>query len=206
MTARPVLRRRLSLLAAVALLAGCASAPPPRYYTLVSPPTASPVTADAGYAIDLLPVRVPAEVDVRPLVLRAGDGELQLQDEHQWAAPLADQIREALSQRLSAKLGVTDVAGLAAADDAPRVRIQVVVTRFESVFGDYAALAMRWSLRALPGHAEPLACSAVVVRPVQRGYAALVQGQQRALAAMADKIAVSVRRLRAGQRHCAAGG
>lgn len=205
MTAHPVLRPCL-LLAATVWLAGCASAPPPRYYTLVAPTYASPVTADAGYVIDLLPVRVPAEVDVRPLVLRAGDGELQLQDDHQWAAPLADQIREVLSQQLSTTLGVTDVAGLAAAEDAPRVRIQVVVTRFDSAFGDQATLAARWSLRALPGRAAPLTCSAVLVQPVQRGYAALVQGQQRALAALANKIAAGVRSLRAGQPRCAVAG
>ena len=80
-------------------LAGCASAPL-HYYTLVAPPGAAGATAaPAPYPFELLPVSVPAQVDVPQLVVReGGQGMLPLQDQR-WIAPLGDEIRGALVHR-----------------------------------------------------------------------------------------------------------
>ena len=63
--------RRLAV--AALALAGCASAPPLHYYTLVAPAGEAPAVAAPGpLQFELLPVGVPAEVDRPQLVVRRG--------------------------------------------------------------------------------------------------------------------------------------
>jgi uncharacterized protein len=185
-------RRFRPLCATLALLigAGCASAPV-RFHTLVAPAaTAAPVEAD--YAIALLPVSVPPQVDVPQIVLRTGDSALTLAESEQWAAPLGDELRGALAARIAARLGVTDVSRLRIAGARPVYRIRVDVQRFESVYGRRAVLEAGWSIHK-PGEETPaLICASRLEVAVARGYAALVQGHQLALDRLAADIAAAL--------------
>jgi len=185
------------------VLAGCSSTPT-RYYTLQGPMAPAGTANRAAYAIEVLPVTVPAQVDTQPLVLHVGDGRLAIKDSHEWAAPLPDEIHQALSQDLAQALGAEDVYGLSHADTQPVYRIKLVVTRFDSTYGRAAVIQARWSVRAAPGDqpTTPLICSSREVRTVDPGYDALVRGHQRALAALAGQIAAAVRSLSAGTPHC----
>lgn len=197
---------RCAVLLIPIVLAGCSSTPT-RYYTLQGPMAPTEATA-ATYAIEVLPVSVPAQVDTQPLVLRAGDGRLAINDSHEWAAPLPDEIHQALSQDLTQALGAEDVYGLSHADTQPVYRIKLVVTRFDSTYGHAAEIQARWSVRALAKRQEaplkeaPLTCSSREVQTVTPGYDALVQGHQRALAALAGEIAAGVRSMSAGAPRC----
>jgi uncharacterized lipoprotein YmbA len=181
-------------------LAGCASAPL-HYYTLVAPAGGgAPATSPAPYPFELLPVGVPAQVDVPQLVVReGGQGMLPLQGQR-WIAPLGDEIRGALSADLARALGVPDMSGLPG-DGKPRLRVKLDVRRFESVPGSQALLDAAWSLRLVGGSGgqDALACTSVVSEPVAAGYDALVAGHQQALAALAARIAVTARAYEAGQ-------
>jgi len=195
-------RLRLCLLAGTAMLglAGCASAPL-HYYTLITPAGSNASAATpARYPFELLPVTVPAQVDVTQLVVReGGQGMLPLQDQR-WIAPLGDEIRGALAADLGRALGVPDMSSLPG-NGRPRLRIMLDVRRFESVPGDHALIDAAWSLRLVGGSGgqDALACSSRISEPVAAGYDALVAGHQQALAALAARIAATARSYEAGQ-------
>jgi uncharacterized lipoprotein YmbA len=193
--ARPSLTA--SLVVVLALFAGCASPAPTRFHTLLPrvESAAAAATSNAAYAIEVLPAEVPAQVDQPQLVVRSSDGELTLVETRQWAAPLAAELRTALSDRLRAQLGVRDVYRLARQDGLPVWRIKLAVNRFDTELGVAASLDAGWSLS--DGTAT-LSCASQVRTAIGPGFDAAVQGHQQALASVAAEIAAALRALQAG--------
>lgn len=192
--------RGAATLAAVSALAACSSAPT-HFHTLVPGATVAPAVT-APFAIDVLPVGVPAQVDQPQLVVRQGDGSVALLEGEQWIAPLADEVRAAVAAELTRRLGAQDVHGLPQAAGRPLYRIKLDVRRFDSVPAQYALVEAAWSVRAT-GSERSLECTASVREAVGPGYDALVRGHQQALMALADQIAVAVRGLAGGAAgHC----
>ena len=200
--------RSLAVSGALAL-AACASAPI-HYYTLIAPATqASSASTRSGPAFELLPVGVPAQDDQPQLVVRQGSQGVALLQGERWIAPLADELRGALSVDLAQALGGTDMTGLPHGD-APVMRIKVDVRRFDSQPGGYALLDAAWSVRQVGGPegngtGQALACVSHLNVPVGPGYEALVQGHQQALATLAGQVAAAARGLPAGTATCPAG-
>ncbi len=199
---------RLTLLLAAALVGACASAPPTVYYTLQAvQPRSAPSPAAGGFAIEVMPVSVPSQVDVPQLVIRRGPGELALLESRQWAAPLNREIRSALSEQLSAMLGVADVYRLSAAEGLPVLRIKVNVSRFEAWPGQQTVVGATWSISQGATDAAPsrtLTCATQISQPVGADYDDLVAGYQRAVQALGAEIAAGVRDLRkSGVGSCA---
>jgi hypothetical protein len=196
-----MIRPRCLLAAATALaLAACASSPV-HYYTLIAPAPAQ-VADDRGappaaFQFELLPVGIPAQADQPQLVIRQGGQGVAPLGGERWIAPLAQEVRGALSADLAQALHTQDVSGLPAGDK-PRLRIKVDLRRFDSALGDYALIDAAWSLRLLPG-GTALACTGQVREPVGAGYDALVEGHQRALARLAAQIAQAAGPVATGQ-------
>ena len=175
-------------------LAACSSAPT-HFYTLVPPAATTPASPSAApFLLDVMPVGVPAQVDQPQMVVRQGDGSVALLEGEQWIAPLGDEIRSAVAGELSRVLAAQDVHGLPHAGGKPVYRIKLDVRRFDSVPGRYALVEAAWSVRKDDG-GPVLACTGSVREPVGAGYDELVRGHQRALAALADRMAGAVRRL-----------
>lgn len=193
-----MIRARYLVAGAFALaLAACSSAPL-HYYTLVPPASEAPATAvPAAFQFELLPVGVPAQVDQPQLVVRQGGQGVTPLNGERWIAPLADEVRSALSADLSRTLDTQDVTGLPAGSK-PVLRIKLDLRRFDSQPGEYALIDAAWSVRQLKGDAV-LACTSRIREPVGAGYDALVGGHQRALAQLAAQIAGVAPRLAAGQ-------
>lgn len=191
-----MIRARFLMPAMLALgLAACASAPM-HYYTLVPPADATAAPATAPFQFELLPVGVPAQVDQPQLVVRQGGQGVAVLDGERWIAPLPDEVRAALSADLARALGAQDASGLPASGQ-PRLRIRVDLRRFDSVPGAYALVEAVWSVRSLQGGGTA-SCASRLREPVGDGYAALVQGHQQALAALAAQIAGVARAAAAG--------
>lgn len=193
---------RAGLLVATLTLAACASAPM-HYYTLVAPAAdASSTPAGRGMAFELLPVSIPAQDDQPQLVIRQGGQGVALLQSERWIAPLADEIRGALSADLSRELGGPDVTGLPHGKE-PVARVKVDVRRFDSHPDGYALLDAAWSVRPLgKASGNALACTSQFREPVGSGYEALVQGHQQALARLAAQLAAAARGLSNGQASC----
>jgi uncharacterized lipoprotein YmbA len=187
----------------VSVFSACSSVPQ-RFYTLTAPPgtSAPPASVDqhssgAPLLIEVLPVVVPAQADVPQIVVRLGSDEVKPVETRRWAAPLADEIRSALSEDLARTLNARDVRGLSTAA-IPTYRIAVRITRFDSSLGAYAAIDASWSVTATTRDTNGLTCSISTREPVVPGYEALVAGHQRALGTVAQKIAASILALRDG--------
>lgn len=201
MNVRAQVTRGVVVMLGALALSACGTTPT-HFYTLLGPVDLEAAAPTARFAVEVLPVDVPAQVDTRPLVLRAGNGQLAIEDAHEWAAPLPDELRQALSHDLTRTLGAQDVYGLPHADKQPLFRIKLVLTRFDSIYGRSAVIEGRWSVRDASGDIQPLTCSSQESQSVGNGYEALVEGHQRALAALAGQIADAVRGLSSGAAHC----
>lgn len=170
-------------------LCACASAPPVRYYTLVRP-LDSTVLPSALSGVDLISVKVPAQVDHPQLVVRQGAERVEIVETQQWIAPLPAEIRAGLTERLDVRVPAS----------AERLRLALEITRFESVLGSYALIETHWQLRSKAG--EPLNCSTRSIQKIEPGFEALVAGHQRALDQIADDIASGARQLTSGASRC----
>lgn len=191
---RPV----MAALAAV-VLAACSSAPM-HYYTLVPAPDSAPSDSGvppASFQFELLPVGIPAQDDVPQLVVRQGGQAVDLLNGERWIAPLADEVRSALSVDLSRRLHAQDITGGLPIDGKPVLRIKVDMNRFDSSPGNYALLEATWTIRPLKGEAV-LTCSSRINESVGQGYQGLVAGHQQALGELAAQIASVAPSLAAG--------
>src|SRR5690606_29739132 len=136
----------VSCLTLCAALAACASTPQSQYYTLApAQGSAGDTPSQADFAISVSAVQVPEQVDRPQIVLsHPGGPQVTLLNDSQWAAPLTDEIRDALAQNLSQRLGALDIDPRAAPKDLPLWVLAVTVHRFESVYGGRAMLEATW--------------------------------------------------------------
>ncbi|KAF1019460.1 MAG: hypothetical protein GAK30_03123 [Paracidovorax wautersii] len=198
-----------ALIAAAGLLAACSAPAPARYYTLLPAPSGAG-TAEAlastsgtpGFALQVLPVRVPPASDLPQLLVRSSDGQVVPQENDRWLGPLADEIRSAVVAQLTRELGVPEVSSVAIPPGLPVYRLQIDVTRFGSARGQYALQETNWSLRDLstPPSAAGAAPQAVllcrgrqVVPAAGTGTAALVDGHQQALRQLVRQIETTLK-------------
>lgn len=188
---------RAWLLGLSAALGGCGSTVPLQFYTLV--PAAEPPQAPApGYAIEVLPIQVPAQVDVPELVVRRGETEVALAENRQWIAPLGAEVRAALVARLIQELGAEEVYGRSVAEDQRVFRIRVELRRFDSWPDRAAEIEASWMLSRV-GERLALNCTSRWREPVEGvGYGALVAAHQRALQRLGTQIAAAVAHWQAG--------
>jgi uncharacterized lipoprotein YmbA len=200
-------RCRFTAIAAAALLmAGCASSPPEHFYSLstgMGAPAARSGTAPAYY-IEIPAVTVPQQVARSQLVVTTTDGRMDLLEQERWTSPPAAEIGQALSQVVTADLGVVDVFRTPTPEGATVYRISTNVQRFESAPGQYALLDAVWSVRQV-GSQKALTCRTVANETVGAGYETLVAGHRRAVARLGADIAKAVRALAAnGSAACPA--
>ncbi|MVW70603.1 membrane integrity-associated transporter subunit PqiC [Bordetella sp. 15P40C-2] len=195
-----VVSRKLILpaLAMAVLLTGCGGSPNARYYTLQSSSQAIPAApARIEYQIEVAPVSVPEQADQPQLMLRDGPGEGELMPMYsdRWSAPLGNEIRSALADTLTAKLGALDVNSLAPARDVPVWRVQANVQRFDMIVGGPVRLDATWRVRPIKvSGAAPLLCRTVIELPAQGNavVGSLVEAQQQAVALLGQTIASAI--------------
>ena len=178
----------------VRLVAACTSTPV-HYHTLVPAPADADVAQPAAsYAVEVDPVKVPAQVDRFELVVRRSSGEITLLEDELWVAPLADELRNALIVELTRRLASVDTADTHR--DPAAIAVRIEVERFESAPAHYALIEAFWHLRVNNGtRPEGLACRTRAYQRVSDGYTALVHGHQTAVVSIADQIADAARRL-----------
>jgi len=187
-------------IAGLALLCGCsATSPPTHYHSLV--PALAPSGAGAralptpSLQVQVLPVVVPAQVDVPQIVIRNADDSLSVLEYERWIAPLGDEIRGAVALRIEQMLAQGVPATAPASDHTWRVRIDV--QRFDSMLGRAASMQLQWSLRATGGGAS-LRCHATYEQPVGPGVTALAAGHRALVEQLGDVIGQAIKTAAAG--------
>ncbi|MFN0185309.1 MAG: membrane integrity-associated transporter subunit PqiC [Aquabacterium sp.] len=190
-TARPGSRRgRFACVAGTAavllLLAGCATPPGTRLHSLLPATTGGPahmVVANLpAPAARLATLALPAAVAQPQMLVRQDDGSLLLLEHERWVAPLADELRLLLQQRLDAL--PASPAG------AQPWQLALEVTRWEGRLGAGARLEARWDLRR--DGAAAVHCGVAIDQPAGPGAAALAASHAAAAAALAQAVADSV--------------
>lgn len=191
-------------IAVLALLAACGSAQPPRYHTLMPAPAASarPPAPAGSLAWEVLPVAVPPGVDQPQWVVRTVDGGLAVLEQERWIAPLGEEIRAAVADRLTREFGAPALS----AEARKRWRIRIDVQRFDSALGREARLEATWTVSSDAEAAPALRCRGEFVQtPAASGYLALATGHRQAVATLGDAIGSQLKALNAGQTATCAG-
>ncbi|NYT79412.1 membrane integrity-associated transporter subunit PqiC [Alcaligenaceae bacterium] len=178
-------------------LTACASKPTSNYYSLV------PLTTEQGsitgtpvkFAINVQPVVIPVQVDRPQIVLTDPDStQVMLLNSSLWSGPLADEIRSTLARDLADQLGTIDMPITGAPEKQAFWKVNVLVQRFESIYGKRAVLEATWRLSPVNvAKRKQLACRAVLSTTVGEGMSALVAGQQKNLLDLSSIIAGQLR-------------
>ena len=187
-----MMSRLLISVAFASLLSACASTTP-TYYTLQAPNAAPAVAAAPSQAwkgFQLRRMDVPAQLDRRSVVLtQSSDGQVNLLNDSQWASPLPDEMSLALVSGLQDRLSVPQLANAAA--KTPLWQIDVLVQRFESVYGERATLELSWTLSPIGFSAKTQQCRWLDSEPAS-SVPELVQAHRQLQQRWADVLAAQM--------------
>jgi hypothetical protein len=182
------------LICAALVLAGCASTPPSRFYTLSAVTETAPTASEISVAVG--PVSVPAVVDRPEIVVTIGANQVKLDEFNRWASPLQDHISRVVAENLVAMLGtprVTQFPQNANADADYRVAIEV--QRFDSTPGEAALLDAVWTVRRAKDAQTKTARTTIREQTREKDYDALAAAHSRAVARLSQDIADMIRAL-----------
>jgi len=179
---------RFALAWLVSVGVGCTSAPV-RYYTLTPPPDKTLPVSETTLAIDVRVVHTPPQLNRSELMVRTGSTEVTLLENERWASPVNDEIKDALRLELQRRLG--RMTGLRPA--FTKLTLDIDVRHLEAELGRYALLEASWSATlSATGQrsdgARATTCTFQADEKIHTGYAGIVEGYQREIAALADAI------------------
>jgi uncharacterized protein len=145
---------RYPLILMVGLFAGCKSATV-HLYTLEPDSTANPSQIPARPLKDtfiLEQVLIPRQIDRKELILRTSARELKLLENDNWASPLREEVRYALTADL--RLALTNSSDATPLDHRPTTFVSIDIRDWESTI-HAVMLKAEWRLKRL-GTTEPL--------------------------------------------------
>jgi uncharacterized lipoprotein YmbA len=181
---------------ASALLFGCASTPPSRFFTLSSAPAANAAAVTPPPSVMVGPVAIPAIVDRPEIVVTVGENEVWLDEFNRWASPLADAIALAVAEHLGSALATPRVTLLAQTSGADAdYRVVIEVQRFESVPGSYGLLDAVYRVRRTADGRTVTGRTTDRETAPEKSYDALAAAHSRAVARLAGDIAQALRGL-----------
>jgi len=189
-------------------LAGCGTSAPVRYHALAGrAPLSDETHGSAKMLIEVLPVAIPERINREEIVLTGADGRLDIRDGERWAAPPADEFRQAVDDALWRLLRAADTyaAPVAPGGGLPQYRLALRIERFDAIPERAAMVEGSWTVRRRP-EGQAAVCRAGFVVPVAASVgsatAALAEGTRR----LAEEVAASLGRLHAGKADpCAVG-
>jgi uncharacterized lipoprotein YmbA len=167
----------------IGALVGCTSAPI-HYYTLTLPPDVAAPAQNASVTVDVRVSHMPPQLNRTELMVRAGPSEVVILDNERWASPVKDEIKDALRIELQRRLGAaTDLRSTIA-----KLTVTVDVQHFEAELGRHALIEASWSLES-----QAATCTFRSDARIASGHAAMVNGYQRDIAALADAVVAELR-------------
>lgn len=182
-----------AVLAAVAILSGCAAPSKPANHYLMLPAAPAATAAPEDLALEDLalgvgPVTLTDYLQRQNLVVRESPTRVRIAPDDRWAAPLDAHLSELLATNLRRHLGIEKVSTF----PWPRAaqvdyQVTVHVARFIH-YGDRVRLEAHWRIfDARPSLvAEHLA---EIEEPSGAGYDSIVEAMSRAVGGLSDEIA-----------------
>jgi uncharacterized lipoprotein YmbA len=175
-------------------MAGCSRSPHVSFYTLGG--AAGVTTVNPSKIVPSVTVAnltLPDLVDRPQLVERVNGNRVEILETHRWAEPLKNSILRLLTENLSNQLGsnlVTAYPQNPASE--PDYRVVVDIQRFESM-GNTVSVDATWSIRRTPAGTVKTGRSQMRESRGKEGYEALVAAYNRAIVAVSNDIAETIR-------------
>lgn len=185
----------LLVLAATALLAGCAGSPSSRFYTLtpLGAPQAPPGAAASHLAVNIEPVDIPDYLDRPQIVTREGNNEVKVAEFDRWAGSLGENISDVLAEDLGQLLGSDGVVvNNGALVGKPDYVVSMRVLRLDCLPGDRVLLKAQWKVASGDGKKERTRVSTIAEKVSDRQYETLVAAVNRALDRVSREIATEI--------------
>lgn len=185
--------RTALLIACAALLAACGGSAKTHYYTL-QPLAAAARAPGAARNIEHIAItafKLPELVDRPQLVLRQGETQVQIDDNHLWGQSLRNEILDSLASQLAQESGALRVTlPNQSGKDQAQYKIDLEITRFDSIPGTAAFIEARWTIQGKTT-AQNKTGQAALSEPANGPgtHDALVAAHRRALARLAREIA-----------------
>ena len=175
-------------------VAGCASTPPSRFYTLSA--ASGSAANSSNLSVVVGPVTVPAVVDRPQIVVNVGANQVRLEEFNRWAAPLQNNIARVVVDNLVRMLGTPLVTSSAQTLSAEAdYRAAVEVQSFQSAPGEAAVLDAVWTVRRSKDGKAETGRTTVRETVQEKSYDALAAAHSRAVARLSQDIADAVRAL-----------
>jgi uncharacterized lipoprotein YmbA len=172
----------------VSIGVACTSAPV-RYYTLTPVPDKTLPAWETTLAIDVRVVHTPPQLNRAELMVRTGPTEVTLLENERWASPVNEEIKHAVRLELQRRLGRMTALRPA----FTKLTLDIDVQQLEAELGRYVVIEASWSA-TLSGAgqrsngARPTTCTFRADEKIHSGYAGIVEGYQREIAALADAV------------------
>ena len=188
------MKRHTALALFIIFLSGCGSSTKTHYYTLETNTPIAAATPAQRTGIAIASLTLPELVDRQQLVLRIGNTQVLINDQHHWGQPLKSEITRSLAASLARQTGArVTLPGQANAEET-EIKIMIDFLRFDSVLGGDATIEANWNVlrkgvkQAVAGHA--------VVREASNGagYDALIAAHRRGLERLGSDIAATLKR------------
>lgn len=130
------------------LLTGCAATSTPTHFYILNPITTprptNPITKQSP-TLGIGPVSIPKYLDRPEIVSRQGPNRLKIDEFHQWAGPLKDNIQFTIAENLSRLIPNNGMALYPwKKSDGVTLRISITIQRFE-IDGSKAVLIANWT-------------------------------------------------------------
>jgi uncharacterized lipoprotein YmbA len=143
----------LAMVAVAICLAGCATSPTARFYTLstISPPEAKGASGAAvnPVSISIALVEIPDYLDRPQIVTLDGRNELKLAEFDRWAGSLSDNIAAVLAENLGLLMGTERVFVYPRmSGEKADYSLALRVLRLECAPGEQVLLKAQWTLLA----------------------------------------------------------
>ena len=140
------------------------------------------------------PVRLPAYLNRREIVMRVAPSRFDLSENDRWAEPLDENLTHVLAQNLSILLGSDQIIPYPwPLDQKPRYRVQIQVLRFECNSAGEAQLSARWAVIDDTGKETPNLKESRLTRPAkEKSIDASVAALSETVADLSREIAKTV--------------
>jgi len=185
---------RKSLVAGVlALIAGCASSPPTKFYRLM--PAAAPAAAGSTRAVIVGPFQLADYLDRPQIVTRSGTNAVTVADFERWAEPLDANFQGVVAANVSRLLGSDRVLEFPARTIMePERRVTGRISQFDVDAGGLAVLEVQWGVLDGDGAmAQPAKRSRYEVPAKGKSYAEKVDALNAAVALFSADVAAAVK-------------
>jgi uncharacterized lipoprotein YmbA len=188
------MKKNLTMLVCVALLAACGTSPKVSFYTLRATVTASAERQEPAteYAVIVGPASVPDLVDRPQIVTRTGDNQVTISETARWAESPKYEIPRVVADDLQPQLKGAHVYVYPQGPANGAINVVLDVQSFDSVLGNSVGVDVVWTLR--PPQGVALTGRSVILEGVSGGgYEALVAAHARALSTVSRDIAAALR-------------